>query len=313
MRQITATPILTDEEAAALAGTKLDRHAYNLLLEDDADVDNKDGAPLMRFRRNVIPMPEARAAYNGLLEAATTTDNRGIAGGKLDPTEVGNLARSAGYFHGATQINPTRYRFKKKDGAYSSTTRAALVNSGIVGFFDRSSRHPYCRMTAFTGAHFNQFTKAHPVIKRVNDLYAELLPEHYARQQAAVQATSADFVIKDTVFTTVTVNKNFQTAVHVDRGDFKAGFGNLVVLRAGHYKGGYFVLPRYGIAVDLNNCDVLLVDVHQWHGNTPLLQSSAAPATRLSLVMYYRENMGKCGNAKEELARAQERTPKYAK
>jgi hypothetical protein len=49
-----------------------------------------------------------------------------------------------------------------------------------------------------------------------------------------------------------------------------------------------------------------LVDVHQWHGNTPLIKEDKN-ATRLSLVMYYRENMIKCGTMEEEIKRAKTR------
>ena len=60
------------------------------------------------------------------------------------------------------------------------------------------------------------------------------------------------------------------------------------------------------MAFDLQNCDLLLVDVHQWHGNTPI-QKIDNNATRVSLVMYYRENMISCGTADEEVDRAKNR------
>jgi hypothetical protein len=44
------------------------------------------------------------------------------------------------------------------------------------------------------------------------------------------EQSSQDFIIKDTAFSTVTVNKNFRTAGHYDNGDLKEGFGNLGVI-----------------------------------------------------------------------------------
>ncbi len=136
--------------------------------------------------------------------------------------------------------------------------------------------------------------KAYGIIKFVDNKYSELMPEHYALQREVADNTAQDFVIKDTAFTTITVNKNWQTAVHTDKGDFEKGFGNLVVLREGLYKGGYFVIPQWAVAFDMQNCDLLLCDVHQWHGNTPITKVDEK-ATRISLVMYYRHNMQKCG------------------
>jgi hypothetical protein len=59
------------------------------------------------------------------------------------------------------------------------------------------------------------------------------------------------------------------------------------------------------VAFDMQNGDVLLVDVHQWHGNTPIKADPGA--VRLSLVMYYREKMIHCGTMEEELKRVQKR------
>ena len=103
----------------------------------------------------------------------------------------------------------------------------------------------------------------------------------------------------------MTVNKNWQTAVHQDAGDFPDGLGNLTVLEAGDYTGGYFCLPQYRVAVDVRNYDCLLADVHTWHGNTPIIPVKPGRRfVRLSLVMYYRNDMIFCGSVEEELARA---------
>ena len=132
------------------------------------------------------------------------------------------------------------------------------------------------------------------------------MPEHYKLQREEADKTSKDFVITNTAFTTVTVNSNWQTAVHTDAGDFENGFGNLVALRSGRYTGGYFVVPKWGVAFDLQQCDLLLVDVHQWHGNTPI-NLIDEDAKRISLVMYYRKNMISCGTAREEIEKAKKR------
>ncbi len=195
-----------------------------------------------------------------------------------------------------------------KDGKTISKTRQAVysVESGIVGYFDRTVRMPFCRTTAFNLQEFSKFKQAYPIIKFVDQQYAKLMPKEYAKQKAMVDKTPDDFVIKGTAFTTVTVNKNWQTAVHTDKGDYKDGFGNLVALRHGKYLGGYFVLVRWGVSFDLQNGDILLCDVHQEHGNTPIIKDTK-DVVRLSLVMYYRENMFKCGTAAQELQRAKKR------
>ncbi len=282
-------PRLTDEETAKLAGALLTDKDYNLLITSDADVYcEESGVCIAKFRKQVIPASIARTAQRNLRTAAGATTNRGTASGSLE-----------------TEKKASNYRIRQ-DGIISKTSIAPVVNSGIIGYFDRNPRTPYCRQTAWTMREFDKFKKAYPIIKFVDTKYAELMPEHYALQRELADRTSPDFVINNTAFTTVTVNKNWQTAVHTDAGDFADGFGNLVVLREGRYTGGYFVLPKWGVAFDLQNCDLLLTDVHQWHGNTPIKKIDDY-AERISLVMYYRENMVHCGTASEEVDIAKRR------
>ena len=124
--------------------------------------------------------------------------------------------------------------------------------------------------------------------------------------------------IPKTSFSTVTINRNFRTAMHRDAGDFKDGFGNLTVIERGKYHGGYTIFPQYGVAIDLRNNDFVAMDVHQWHCNTPLYETeedkiyneSLEPAfkdnpevgtvgiyekyTRISFVCYLREKILSC-------------------
>lgn len=283
-------PILTDEEADALFGTMLKDSDCKMLIDYDADVYDKDtGICIAKFRKGIIPGDICQLGYDNLLAAATKTDSRGIAGGK---DEVDG--KTSGL-----RIN--------KGGIVSKQTIAkGFVNSGVAGFYDRSVRFPYCRLTAFTQHHMNKFQKAYPIIKFVDNTYKQLMPKEYKAQLKVAEASSQDFRIPNTAFSTITVNKNYNTAVHKDAGDFKGGFGNLTALRKGKYTGCYLVAVKWGVGFDLQNTDLLLMDVHQWHGNTPMVKVDQE-ATRLSLVMYLRENIRKCGTAKQELKRAQQR------
>jgi len=289
IKQYKLKPKLNDEQARKLAGTLLDESNYNLLVTCNADIYCQDtGKCVAKFRKKVIPGNIAKDAFDNLKTAAKHTNNRGVGSGDVE-------------------TNILKRRPIKKDGTMSNTNKALQkVNSGIIGFFDRNARFPYCRQTAFNQHEFNKFKKAYPIIKFVDKKYEELMPDHYALQRELADKTSKDFVIKNTSFTTVTVNSNWQTAVHTDAGDFEKGFGNLVALRSGRYTGGYFVVPKWAVAFDLQQCDLLLVDVHQWHGNTPINKIDE-DAKRISLVMYYRKKMIICGSAKQEMNNAKRR------
>lgn len=288
MEVFKAKPLMSEEKASKFLGEMLSENDYVKLIDYDCDVFCAETNTLLaKFRKNKITPDLLKKSYKSFQAAATPTSNRGISAGKMND-------------------GGTRAFREKKDGTLSKTNVAQSVNSGIIGYYDRSMRAPYCRTTSYTARDVEGWEKCLPVIREVSGLFKELVPEKWEIQKSWCDKTSEDFVIKDTVFTTVTVNKNWQTAVHTDKGDLDESFGNLVVLRKGKYIGGYFVLVRWGVAFNLQNGDILFTDVHQPHGNTPI-HKLTEDAERISLVMYYRENMIVCGTKEEELLEARKR------
>ena len=293
--------LLSDKEADSLAGTFLGDDRYNILVEEDCNVYKPDGSPLIMFRRQVLPTAVCKAAYPALRKAASGAMNRGMAGGIIPGGGSANIGGSRTFIK--SNDNATRARPIKKDGTISNTSYSVSVPSGIIGYFDRYPRIPYCRLTAFNLSHPEKFQQALPFIQAVNEVFKKECPERYAAQLAMVQRTSKDFVIHGTAFTTLTINRNWRTATHKDAGDLKEGFGVMAALRAGKYTGGNLIFPKYKVAVNMQTQDVCLADVHSWHGNSPLVGIEGA-YERISCVFYYRRKMSECGTAEEELDRA---------
>ncbi len=271
-----------------LLGLKLNEQSYDTLLDGDCDVFTPEGDLLLKLRRKCIPASVAAQAFAVLRTIKAKTNNRGMATGKL-------------YMNSAPST--------KADGTASKTTGVAseyAVMSAVIGYFDRYPRIPYCRQTAFNADHPEKFAQVLPFIKACDDVYAREAPERYALQKAWADRTTPEFVIHGTTFTTITVNQNFQTAVHTDKGDLKDGLSCITVLRGGEFQGATLVFPHYRVGVRLDSCDLLMFDSHHMHGNTPLFGKVGA-YERVSCVLYYRERMIDCGTAAEELERAKSR------
>jgi len=266
---------LTDEQAEKLKGKYLNENNYDLLITEDADGYDLNGNLLFSFRKNAIPMETLMLGVNSFKDSIEVTESRGYASG-------------------------SSHKRIRKDGSVSNITVGNKVESGSVGFMDSGAMVKYCRKTAFAKNYFDKYKSGIPFVKFIDDKYKELCPVHYAKQKAIAQGTNQNYVIGDTAFTTVTVNKNFRTAVHQDAGDYPDGFGNLIAYREGNWTGGYFCLPQYKVAIDLQNTDILFVDVHKWHGNTDFINTEQ-DWLRISFVLYYREYMYKCKQPAEEL------------
>ena len=287
------------------AGTQ----ACQALIEEDCKVYKPNGELLLIFRKKVIPPGLCHLAFPALRKAARKSNNRGNAAGEV-PEEIED--RMGNYIRKVLRITKKngkplkRGKPLKLDGTVSNTSYAQEVLSGIIGYYDRNTRFPYCRTTAYNLHHPELFLQALPYIQAVDRVFAENVPERYEAQLNKVKQTPEDFVIHRTAFTTVTVNKNWRTAIHKDKGDLKEGFGVMSVLGAGKYKGCYLCFPKYRIAVDMRTQDVLMADVHEWHGNTPFVGVEGM-YERISCVLYMRGKMTECLPVEDETERAKRR------
>lgn len=266
---VTVKKKLTDKETEQMKGKILPKGYYDKIYNEDIDVLTEDGKYLLRLRKNVLPQKNIEKAYNAMIKhARKLTTTRGVTGGDNGKAKL------------ITMNNP--------------------IASNIIGYFDTigvsqkymfkqaKMKAPKCRQTSFTGQQVNNWKQVIPLIKDIDKQYKKLFPKEHKMQYNAAQSTK--HVIDNTAFSTITTNLNLQTAVHTDKGDYEAGFGNLVVIEKGKYNGGFTGFPQYGIAVDVRQGDFLGMDVHQYHGNEPI-EKKTDDAERLSLVSYFREGI----------------------
>lgn len=187
----------------------------------------------------------------------------------------------------------------------SQTNYAKSVFSGVAGWFDRYPRIPFGRATSYTRDEPEKFALSFPFLQSLDRGFKELLPWRWGNQRAAADKLDPRFLVPETVFTTITVNKTFRTACHRDAGDLDSGLSNLLVVGKGNYTGGYLVFPEYRMAVNVRPGDLLLVNNHEiMHANTEIVLDTP-DAERISLVCYFREAMLDLGPWEYEQTREQ--------
>ena len=276
-----------------------------LVPAQDVTVLKPDGTPLLVVVRRALTGTLYQTVYEAVAPLARSSPrhNRGIAAGKIQAWEDPALLKG-GVAQGSRlgRRSATRYQPVKLDGTVSKTVYGKDSPSFVMGYSDRSARFPYCRQTAYTAQYPGRTHALLPCLAQLSALLHDYVPERYAAQADVARQTSPDFLLAGTIFTTLTINRNWATALHTDKGDLAAGFGVMACLRAGTYTGGLYVMPAYGIAVDLHAGDVLLSDVHEWHGNTPIV-GDPKYYERITVVCYYRARMAQWGSSIEELAR----------
>jgi hypothetical protein len=262
---------ITNDKMASILNNKLKRNQIDTIIDHDADVYTEDGILLLRFRKNKLNHKYIEEFYDNIINfALQKTNNRGCASGstiKLNTHNPRIMTNILGYFDTLSPAH--KVKFKKLGKPMPTLT---------------------VRETRFNQGYPEKFKKLLPLIKEIDHYYEKLIPEKYNQQRK--KANQTPFKINGTSFTTITTNVNFQTAVHTDKGDDEDGFGNLTVIEKGKYTCGETCFPQYKIGVDVKLGDVLFMDVHQAHGNLPILLKTP-DAKRLSIVCYLRKNIWK--------------------
>ena len=287
MRTIQLYGRLPDAQMEALEGTLIDEDAFDILVDglEDTAVMLPTMEPLFVVRRQVVPPGMVQAMLPSFRRAAKEGNihNRGMA--------IGNAPTNERVSQGVVLKNYPH--LLGPDGKIMST-------GNIVGFWEEDlPRFPACRLTAFAARQTGHWKWMQRYAQLAAGVFQENAPERYAVQLDWTQRTSQDWIIPGTCFTTITVNRNWQTAVHQDKGDLIQGCGVMGVIGNDRHQGLYFTYPRYRVACDLRSGDIIVNNVHEWHANTPV-RNTAPGWERISIVMYYREHMLQCGSMTEE-------------
>lgn len=177
---------------------------------------------------------------------------------------------------------------------------------------DAGGRNSYCRQTAFTKANADLFERQ--PIRDMFDVVTSAARKHerdrYNAQAEVALRLLPEWRILDLPFTTLTVNNNYSTGIHIDSGDLDAGVSCLLVLRRGKYDGAMLTFPQWSAGVDMQDGDLLLMDAHEWHANTPMVFLDD-DAERVSVVFYLRERMEHCDTPEAEEEKHQEQLAQY--
>ena len=305
---IFVKPYYTDEFLKNKEGHYFSDKHFNKIIQSDCDVyinDDNSKHPkkcpnklLFKFRKNVIPKKTCVKAFHSMYQASQKKNrNRGAASGIINVNKLPKYAKNISH------VDKYRVFYKNKFGTKKKDNIGNTAMSNIIGYYDKPDRNvisnklvngripksKMCRTTAFTKNEIDKWIDCLPIIMSADSQFKKLIPDKHKKQLYRCKKTP-NYQINNSAFSTITLNYNWRTASHIDKGDYTDGFGNLLVLEKdkchnnnntnnynanvnnpiNSYKGGYLGFPKYKIAVDVRQGDFLAMDVHQYHCNTPL-------------------------------------------
>lgn len=281
---MTARKILSDSEIKCREGDFFDFKHYSILVNVDIDVYTESGKLLFSLRKKIIPTEVSNIARTYLLPRTKKcrTNSRGIASGKVDISKM---------TPGVVEIlNPGKFQTHVRyvNGNVSNYKVCNTVKSTVAGYYDKPKRGSLhfgpIRLTAFSEKYINEWNNSILYVQYLDYLYSLLLKEDYI-----LRKTKADNIkygmIPGTIFTTLTLNYNFRTACHIDKGDV----GYSLLTSVGTWNGCYLGFPQYGLAIHVEEGDLLIMDPHEYHCNTEFIGDGVQD--RMSIVTYSREKI----------------------
>lgn len=289
----------------ALKGDYYDESHYDEIINDECVGLKENGDILFVFCKNAIKR-ENREEYIKAIKnnAKSKTKNRGTAAGVADVSRFPKDAVALCDGDGNPLKNPrlVSVRYLKEDGSVCKRCQSNAVRCGCAGYFDRVGKLP-CRMVGWSTNNPEKHSKAVELCEEIASTHKEKEPKSYAYQMSK---THRDYRMGETPYSTLTLNYDFRTACHIDRGDLLNSLSTLTILEEipDNYDGCYLGLPEYKIAINVRDGDTLIFDAHEYHANTEIkVKSDILPiddltgnphAGRISIVAYLRNRINTC-------------------
>jgi hypothetical protein len=293
---------MTDTESRKYRGYDVSPEmvkTYKIINEDFIVRDYETGRFILAYKKNALNNDIIDGAIKDLRSVAILSGFRGDAAGKVDfkniKKNISNLANA--------DINPNpnvSWAEIKRKSTGSRIYLSNYVKSGNIGFYNRvklgfREADPPTEATSKFLENIGEVIK--DITPKVHKCYMDMVPKKYR------------YGGDKSPFTTITVNENFRTSMHVDKGnigcetgfklqedaseDHKKHHSAISVLTASYinspYEGAALIFPQYSIGVPLTRGDILVADVNLLHGNEPI--NFKKDGTRISFVLYVRENI----------------------
>jgi hypothetical protein len=263
-----------EKEAKALEGTYANYSHYSHRIDVDAKVYAPDESLFARYMPSKLSAEVLELALPVMQAVKTPITNRGTAAYK------------------GSMFN----RVRKSDGLLGATRVVAEEVAELLGYSDQigylegkpgteARGTQYCRSTQITRKHPERLAQMLPLALEVDGIFEMEMPTEYAAQVAAI-AGAGEYRITD-AYSTINLNRDWQTAYHPDANDLPDGWAAIFV--GGDYAGGDLVVPRYRLRFELRPGTLLFFKPHEIHGNLPF------EGELLQGVLFGREHIASCG------------------
>ena len=287
VKEIIVEPIYNDDEIEKKEGHWFNHKDIKQIINFDADIKKHTPNGLKTiavFRKKYLPPDLSKIAFNSFHKAALPSRGRGAAAGIINKDSV--------YWGKRIPIKTDKWSTSYiVNGMPSKMKVNNQVASNVIGYYEAT---PFlklpARMTNYTRNHLQKIKTGLPYIHKLSQFYKQFLPKIYNIQKDALKEKK-NFTIPNTVFSSITINRNFRTGMHKDAGNFEKGFAVMSVLERGKYGGAYTIFPQYGIGFDIREGDCIVFDnTKEWHCNSEFTENASQKKFNNNMEDIFKDN-----------------------
>ena len=193
---------------------------------------------------------------------------------------------------------PNSYYPLKKNGKFNRIAESNAIHSVLIGY-KRGRFTGMIKPSGWMEKKSNQ--EKWEVLQNIAPLNEGALkvaaPDIWRRQRAfADNYIESKYHIGGAPITALSANRyssegTAKMSAHVDGKDLEFGMTTMCVFRIGDFEGANLCFPRYGLAIEADDGDVLIADSNELHGGTPIRGNGV----RLSCVAYCDEHVATMG------------------
>ena len=293
---IHLSPQLNEKELRLLEGIQPCDGHYDKIIDFDVDAfDKSTKRHIFTLKNNAIPQEMISISENIFKDIESRMKpsfSRASAAGIPDIEKI-RLAKKNVLEIEPAIGKPFHANIIYKSNRKGKTNICNPVNSYMAGWnYDRYKK--LGKPCGFSKEFPSKWHKAIPYFESINSALMQICPEHYMVMHEWVKLNniSPNLTIGNTCLTTVAINVNYESCFHFDRGDYEDGYSTLTTISPyGLYNGGYLVLPKYRVAIDVKPGSILINQSHKdLHGNTRIIKIGQQ-AKRISFVTYLKKTL----------------------
>ena len=234
-----------------------------------------ESPPLAYIVKNAYTGQDYQDIKDALFSIDDVSTMRANAAGPIDHEEMKKNGMIEGVHYKLR--TPNSYYPLKKNGKFNRIAEANAIHSVLIGY----KRGRFTGMITPSGWMKKKSNQQKwEIIQKIAPLNEAALKKaspHVWRQQRAFadHYIESKYHIGGAPITALSANKystegTQKMSAHVDGKDLEFGMTTMCVFRIGDFEGAYLCFPRYGVAIEADDGDVLIADSNELHGVTQI-------------------------------------------